>query len=54
LFALFAGAGLAINPLGNSRDMDVRGKTLLAYGAFDSLVQRLGKSRSLSASARRR
>jgi len=37
LFALFAGAGLAINPLGNSRDMDVRGKTLLAYGAFDRL-----------------
>jgi hypothetical protein len=35
LFAIVVGAGLAINPLGNSRDMDVRGKTLLAYRAFD-------------------
>jgi hypothetical protein len=34
LFAIVAGAGLAINPLGNSRDMDVRGKTLLAYHVF--------------------
>jgi len=35
LFAVVVGAGLAINPLGNSRDMDVRGKTLLAYRVFD-------------------
>ena len=35
LYAIVVGAGLAINPLGNSRDMDVRAKTLLGYRAFN-------------------
>jgi hypothetical protein len=36
-FAVVVGAGLAINPLGNSQDMDVRHKTFLGYQLSEEL-----------------
>ena len=37
VFTVLSGAGLALNPIGNSYDMDIRKKTFLPYQAFSKL-----------------